>query len=176
MTVAETPPSVAGRERVALVIAAILAAIGAALAGYLAAYQLGLLSRVWDPLFGSAESQRVLHSFISQKLPIPDAALGAAGYALELTLVVALLVLTPLASPQRHAARDWLEVAYGVVAIGMGISGAFLVGVQIVVLHSFCSLCLLSAAMSWALALLSLPLLSRGLRSIAASAAHRRIA
>jgi uncharacterized membrane protein len=168
--------SVAGPERSALLISAILAATGAALAGYLAAYQLGLVSRVWDPLFGSTESQRVLHSFISRKLPIPDAALGAGGYALEATLLLALLVLTLLASPRRSSLHEWLKVAYGAVAIGMGISGAFLVGVQILVLHSFCSLCLMSATISWALALLSLPILSRGLRSLVAFHAHRRTA
>ena len=47
----------AGREEQSprrLAAAAVLAAIGAVVAGYLAAAQIGIIARVWDPVFGSA--------------------------------------------------------------------------------------------------------------------------
>ncbi len=61
----------------------VLAAAGLGVASYLAAYQFGSLRSVWEPFFGDG-SVRVLHSFLSRLLPLPDAAVGACGYAAEL--------------------------------------------------------------------------------------------
>jgi hypothetical protein len=60
-----------------------LAAAGLCIACYLAAYQLERVPEVWEPIFGHG-SRTVLHSFVSRLLPVPDAALGAFGYAAEI--------------------------------------------------------------------------------------------
>ena len=163
---AEEWPNVHGGEGSRLLVAAAcVAAAGALVAAYLAAYQVGVLGTVWDPVFGSNQSQRVLHSWFSEKLPIPDAALGAAGYLLELALV--LLALSSLKRPTAwHAGTT---VLYGALAIGMALGGLFLVGVQVFSLHAFCALCLLSAALSWALAVLAFPALVHGARALVAN-------
>jgi uncharacterized membrane protein len=114
--------------------AVVLAAVGLGVAGYLAACQLGLAT-AWDPLFGSDASQRVLHSWLSKELPVPDAALGAAGYAFELCLALTLLRWRP-----GGRLNAWARVAYGAAAVGMALAGAFLVGVQALSLHAFCTL------------------------------------
>src|SRR5574338_1544499 len=59
-----------------------LAIVGFAIAAYLAAFQLGFGSAGWEPFFGDG-SRRILTSGVSRALPVPDAALGAAGYLLD---------------------------------------------------------------------------------------------
>jgi len=66
-------------DRVPLLV---LALVGFGIAAYLALYQVGFFSSVWEPFFGNG-SQIILHSRLSRFLPIPDAALGALGYTLE---------------------------------------------------------------------------------------------
>ena len=96
---------------------ALLAAAGLAVSAYLAAHQLGLVGRVWDPVFGAASSAAVLGSALSGALPAPDALLGAAAYAAEVVLAVAVL-----AGAGRPAV-----LAYGALAAGMGLVGLGLV-------------------------------------------------
>jgi uncharacterized membrane protein len=151
-----------------LAAAAVLAAMGAVVAGYLAAAQIGVIARVWDPVFGSASSHAVLHSPLSRALPVSDAALGAAGYLGELALALALIV------ERRGSARYWLGVVYGALAMAMALAGAALVAIQAIFVHSFCSLCLLSAVISWAIAGLALPSLAGGIRALASGADRRR--
>jgi hypothetical protein len=55
---------------------------GFAIAAYLTLFQLGVLHMVWEPFFGDG-SRTVLTSRISRLLPVPDAALAAAGYLLD---------------------------------------------------------------------------------------------
>jgi hypothetical protein len=59
-----------------------VAVVGFAIAAYLTLFQLGVLDRVWEPFFGDG-SRTVLTSGVSRLLPVPDAALGAAGYLLD---------------------------------------------------------------------------------------------
>ena len=59
-----------------------VAVLGFVVSSYLALYQYGLLEDVWEPFFGR-DSEKVLHSFLSTLLPVPDAAFGAAAYALD---------------------------------------------------------------------------------------------
>ncbi|MBT1070345.1 hypothetical protein [Pelotalea chapellei] len=66
------------QQRVPIVL---LALAGFAIAGYLSLFQMNIISSIWEPLFGSG-SRRILTSSISHLLPIPDAALGAAGICL----------------------------------------------------------------------------------------------
>lgn len=140
--------------------AVVLAGVGGAIAAYLAAYQLGDVREVWDPIFGGPSSRAVLRSSLSRALPVPDAAVGAASYALELLLAGALL-----ANP-RAAEHRWLGGLYGALAVAMAIAGAGLVAIQTFWVGSYCSLCLLSALISWVIAALALPHVVAALRAI----------
>ncbi len=131
------------RDRLVL---ALLAAIGLAISTYLAVYQLGGVAYAWDPLFGSSSSARVLHSFVSRLLPVPDAALGAAGYGAEIVLDLA-------GGPERWRTHPWLVVAFTAVAGALGVVAIALTIVQLLVVRSLCTLCLGSAAASIAIAL-----------------------
>ncbi len=128
------------RKRVRVLL---LAGSGLTIAGYLTAYQVGMFSTVWDPIFG-AGSGRVLHSWLSRILPVPDASLGAAGYLLD-------LLLTSVGGEDRWRTMPLLVVALGLVASGMALVGIGLIIFQAFILNAFCTLCLASAAVSLAI-------------------------
>lgn len=121
----------------------VLALIGLGISVVLAAYQLGLVASVWDPIFGDG-SRRVLTSAISRNLPVPDAAVGAAAYAVDAVLGVALVVgIGPAA------------IVAGTLAV-MGVMGAAvglaLAVAQPLIAHAGCTLCLCSTVVSVVLA------------------------
>jgi uncharacterized membrane protein len=132
---------VADRRRAGVLL--VVAFVGFAVSAYLAAFQLGLLATVWDPIFGSG-SERVLTSAVSRLLPVPDATLGAAAYAVDALLAAALLA--------RPDAPVSLAAALAVVATLGAMAGLVLVLLQPLVARALCSLCLVSAALSLALA------------------------
>ena len=116
-----------------------LAAVGFWISSYLALVQLGL-SGIWDPLFGNG-SNRVLHSFVSRWLPVPDAALGMLGYWIETVLGV-------FGGTARYRDYPWIVVCYGGIAGLLGLTALLLIALQIFVLHAGCTLCLCSALIS----------------------------
>ncbi len=116
------------------------ALIGLGIATYLALYQLGVVPHVWEPFFGDG-SHRVLTSFVSRMLPLPDAVLGAAGYLAEIATVL-------MGGQDRWRESPWLVVLFGAVAFGMAAGAVVLVTLQAFVLHAFCTMCLCSAALS----------------------------
>lgn len=120
-----------------------LALIGCAVASYLAAAQLGIVGRVWDPIFGPASSHAVLFSSISQMLPVPDAALGAVTYALEAGLAA-------VGGTDRWRRDPWLVLAMGGLLALLALASVALVLIQPLVVHAGCTLCLASAAISFA--------------------------
>ncbi|MGH7875641.1 MAG: hypothetical protein ACREQO_25900 [Candidatus Binatia bacterium] len=61
--------------------------VGFGIALYLFLYQLGLFLNVWEPFFGNG-SRKVLQSHLTRVLPVPDAALGALGYLIEVAPVM----------------------------------------------------------------------------------------
>lgn len=132
-----------------LAIAA-LAVAGAAIASYLAAFQLGLTHSVWDPLFGDG-SRRVLHSAFSRALPVPDALVGAASYAVEVLLDLA------GGGRGRWRRRPLLVLAFGAVVAGAAAVSLGLVVLQAAVFHAFCTLCLCSAGIAFLIAGLAAP-------------------
>lgn len=134
------PPDSSSHFRERLLLAGI-ASLGLGISAYLAAYQLGVVTAPWDPLFGSASSARVLHSFVSRLLPVPDAVLGCAAYAAE-------IVLGLVGGPDRWRTHAWLVVAFVAVAAALGLAGVALTVIQLVVVRSGCTLCLCSAAAS----------------------------
>lgn len=124
---------------------AALAALGLAVSGYLACVQVGWAAAAWDPIFGPASSARVLHSALSRALPVPDAAVGAAGYLVELLLELS-------GGEDRWRTHPWRVVAFGGVAAAMAFGGVALVVVQAAVVRAGCALCLASAILSVAVA------------------------
>ena len=135
------------RERITL---AILAAAGAAVSLYLGLYQLGTITPVWDPLFGSGSSHAVLRSSFSRALPVPDALLGAANYTAE-------LVLDLLGPADRSRTHPVIVLMFAIPVAAGAITGVALVVAQALILERFCALCLLSAVLSATIALVAGP-------------------
>jgi uncharacterized membrane protein len=142
-------------ERIWLVV---LAIIGAGIATYLARYQLGFAPAVWDPVFGPVSTEAVLHSGLARSLPVPDAGLGVVAYVLE-------GVLAALTGMSRVGSSLWLDIAFAAVVVGLAVGGVGLLLVQIAFVHAMCTLCLVSAVISWINAALS--------RGHIAATAHR---
>ncbi len=134
------------------------AALGFLVAGYLSLVQLGVLP-AWDPVFGTTED--VLHSWVSQLFPIPDAVLGAGIYLAE-------VVLALVGGPDRWRTAPWLALAFEAALLATAGAGLALTAVQAFVLGEFCLLCLVQAAIG--VTLLSM---SR-LREARAAVAHLR--
>jgi hypothetical protein len=116
------------------------ALLGAAIAAYLAAYQFRLIDDVWEPFFG-AGSRTVLDSELSHALIIPDAALGFMAYAAD-------AVLGLIGGRQRWRTAPWAVIAFGFVIGPLGAISIFLVIVQPVLYDTYCTLCLVTAAIS----------------------------
>lgn len=116
------------------------ALVGFVLAGYLALYQWEVLDRVWEPFFGDG-SRVILDSSVSHLLPIPDAALGAAGYLLDAVTGV-------VGGRDRWRTMPWLVIVFGIAVGPLGVASVVLVILQPVLFDAFCTLCLGSAVIS----------------------------
>lgn len=142
---------------------AALATLGLATATYLTLCQLRLIATPWEPLFSSSDpafingSDHVLHSHLSQLLPVPDASLGAAAYLAKLVLV---LLCLRVASPARRS-RSWLTLASSVLSVLLFLAALTLTALQAFYLHAYCTLCLASAVVSVMLLPLSLSVRGR---------------
>jgi uncharacterized membrane protein len=117
-----------------------LAAVGFLVAAYLALYQYGVVSDVWDPVFGDG-SRRILNSELSRVLPVSDAALGALGYLADAVTGV-------IGGTKRWRTMPWLVVIFGIFVGPLGLISIALVIAQPVLYDSWCSLCLVTAAIS----------------------------
>jgi len=118
----------------------VLAFVGFGVATYLALYQVGFFPSVWEPFFGNG-SQIILHSSLSRLLPIPDAALGACGYALEILSGV-------IGGQGRWRTTPWIVLLFGLVVGLLGLGSVLLLIAQPVLFHAWCTLCLISALIS----------------------------
>ncbi len=83
----------------------------------------------------------MLQSSLSRLLPIPDAAVGAAAYALD-------AVTGLIGGQDRWRSMPWMVVLFGVAVGPLGLVSVLLVIAQPVWLHAWCTLCLLSAVVS----------------------------
>jgi hypothetical protein len=117
-----------------------LAIIGFGIAGYLALVQLGTIGRAWEPFFGRG-SETILHSGVSRLLPVPDAALGAAGYLLD-------AVSGGMGGGARWRTQPWVVVLFGIAVGPLGAVSLLLVILQPVLFHAWCTHCLASARVS----------------------------
>ena len=118
----------------------VLAFLGLLIAARLAAYQLGWTGPPWEPFFGHG-TERVVDSSFSRALPFPDAALGVLAYGGEILAVA-------WGSTLRWRTEPRVVYFYAAIAFGMGLGSIGLVVMQVVVIHAFCTLCLVSAFLS----------------------------
>jgi hypothetical protein len=113
-----------------------LALAGLCLSVYLMLFQVNVLPSVWDPL---GRSTKVL-----EYLGIPDAALGALAYGAE-------IVLSLIGGRKKWRTMPWTVLAFGVVILsGAGVS-VLLILMQAFLVGAWCTLCLVSAAISIAI-------------------------
>lgn len=122
----------------------VLAMVAFFIAVYLALYQWRLVDTVWDPFFG-AGTRRVLDSDVSHTMRrwigIPDGALGAVAYLGDALFGLA-------GSTRRWQTRPWLVILFGLDVIPLGVVSAVLVVLQGAVVGAWCTLCLVTAAIS----------------------------
>ena len=118
----------------------ILALIGFIIALYLGLYQLHVFQNVWEPFFGDGTNAVVKSSF-SRSLPIPDGLLGAFGYLCD-------IVLVSIGDNIRWRTRPRVVILYSILIAIMGLVSILLIILQPVVLHTWCTLCLVSAFLS----------------------------
>lgn len=117
----------------------VLGFLGLVVSRYLAMYQLGYIDWVWDPFFGFRNgTQQALDSKMSHSLPISDAGLGAVSYTFE-------FLMGYMGSTSRWRTMPWMVALFGILVIPLGLTHIFLVISQPVVVHAWCSFCLLAA-------------------------------
>jgi uncharacterized membrane protein len=104
---------------------------------YLTAYQLGYISHVWDPFFGSG-SESVLTSAVSKSFPISDAGLGTFSYTIE-------ALMGYMGMSDRWRTMPWMVAFFGILVIPLGVTSIVLIILQPVAVGFWCSVCLLTA-------------------------------
>ena len=115
-----------------------LAFFGFFLARHLMAYQMGHISSVWDPFFGDGTAY-IITSDVSKAWPIADAGLGVVSYMLE--------GLSGLMGDRRRwRTMPWMVGMFGVLVIPLGGVSIFFIMIQPVMLGTWCTLCLITAA------------------------------
>lgn len=115
---------------------AVLAFAGLLVASYLTLYQWDAWP-VWDPFFDSTKVLDLTH-------PVPDALAGVAAYGSELMLLA-------LGGRDRWQRLPWACLALAAILITGAVVSIALIIVQPTVAGGWCTLCLVSAALSLAL-------------------------
>lgn len=117
-----------------------VAFLGLSIATYLTLYQLGVFSTVWEPFFQNG-SERILHSSVSRLLPVPDAALGALGYLVDIVSGI-------IGGRSRWRTMPWIVFVFGATVGSLGVGSILLVIAQPLLFGAWCTLCLTSACIS----------------------------
>lgn len=122
-----------------------LALLGLLISRYLAAYQMDHIGHVWEPFFEGDPAdprngtEEIITSSVSQAWPVPDAALGAYTYMLE--------ILTGLiGSRARWRTMPWLVLLFGLLIVPLGIVSIGFIIIQPIVLGTWSTLALIGAA------------------------------
>lgn len=128
-------------QRVPIIV---LALVGLFVSLTLSAYQLGHIDRVWEPFFPGGPDPRngteeIITSDVSKAWPIPDAAVGALVYALE-------IVTGLIGSRRRWRTMPWLVIAFGLMIVPLGVVSIAFIIIQPIVIGTWCTLCLIGAA------------------------------
>lgn len=122
-----------------------LAVFGYVISRYLAAYQLGHVDGVWEPFFpGSATdpkngTEEIITSSVSEAWPVPDAGLGALTYQMEILIGL-------IGSARRWRTMPWLVMVFGIMIVPLGVVSITFIVIQPILLGTWCTLCLLTAA------------------------------
>ena len=125
---------------------AVLALIGFLIARVLGAYQLGHIDAVWEPFFAGSGAMKgvmngaetIITSDMSKAWPIPDGALGAIVYTLE-------LAMTWMGGKTRWRTMPWMVLALAITILPLGVVSIYFVIVQPIVIGTWCTLCLIAA-------------------------------
>ena len=115
-----------------------LAFFGFFLSRYLSAYQLGYITRVWDPFFGDG-TMRILDSNVSRAWPISDAGLGAVSYLIE-------GLMGFMGGKDRWRTMPWMVTFFGILVVPLGATSIVLVILQPLMVGTWCTICLVTAA------------------------------
>ncbi len=113
---------------------AVLAACGLCIALYLTLFQFDAWTTVWDPWFDS-------RTVLDLTSPVPDALAGVLAYGAELLLLA-------LGGRDRWRTLPWVCLALGAVLSGGAVVSIALIVIQPTVAGAWCTLCLVSAAIS----------------------------
>ncbi|NDV00187.1 vitamin K epoxide reductase family protein [Pseudoroseicyclus tamaricis] len=122
-----------------------LAFFGFFISAYLTAYQLELVPNVWEPFFPGAPdnpqngTEEIITSDVSRAWPVPDAGLGAMTYALEILIGL-------IGSARRWRTMPWLVLIFGIMIVPLGVISITFIIIQPILLGTWCTLCLLTAA------------------------------
>ncbi|HSL58491.1 MAG TPA: vitamin K epoxide reductase family protein [Acidimicrobiales bacterium] len=125
----------------------VLALIGTVVAGWLALYQQEMTDTVWEPFFGDGTKEIVRESGFSrffERFPVGDAALGMFGYLAD-------AVTGAIGGTKRWRTMPWIVLIFGVFVGPFGVISITLIVMQPVLYDNFCTLCLVSAAISLAM-------------------------
>lgn len=125
----------------------VLALLGLYISRYLTAYQLGHIDGVWEPFFatgnisgdGKNGTEEIITSSVSKAWPVPDAGLGALTYMLEILIGL-------IGSARRWRTMPWLVLIFGIMIVPLGVISITFIVIQPIVLGTWCTLCLITAA------------------------------
>jgi Vitamin K epoxide reductase family len=118
------------------ILVVVLAFAGLCVSVYLAIFQVGIIPSVWDPFL---RSPRVL-----MFLGSPDASLGALAYGAE-------IVLTLIGGRYKWRTMPWTVLAFGFLILSGALVSVLLILMQAFLVGAWCTLCLASAAISFAI-------------------------
>ena len=123
----------------------VLAVVGLLFSRYLAAYQMGQVDGVWEPFFAGSPAdpqngtEEIVTSSVSKAWPVPDAAVGAYTYALEILTGI-------IGSRARWRTMPWLVLLFGVMIVPLGIVSIGFIIIQPIVIGTWSKLALIGAA------------------------------
>jgi hypothetical protein len=118
------------------ILLAVLAFAGLCVSIYLTLFQVGVFPSVWDPFLRSSK--------VLTYLGFPDASLGALAYGTE-------IVLTLIGGRDRWRTMPWTVLAFGFLILSSALVSVLLILMQALLVGAWCTLCLASAAISFAI-------------------------
>jgi uncharacterized membrane protein len=133
---------------------------------YMLSYHGGLVRSLWCPFFGEG-CNRVGRSAHARHFGVPNAAVGAVGYATMAALAL-------WAGDRAPYERPWQTLGLGAVSAGAGAVSAYLTWEQPTKVGAWCFWCLTSAAINAAISTLSAGDAVRAARSLRARRRLRR--
>ncbi|MEQ5789242.1 NAD-dependent epimerase/dehydratase family protein [Erythrobacter sp. NFXS35] len=122
-----------------------LAIVGLLFSRFLAAYQMGHVEGVWEPFFAGSPNdpqngtEEIITSSVSEAWPVPDAALGAYTYLLEILTGI-------VGSRARWRTMPWLVLLFGLMIVPLGIVSITFIIIQPIVIGTWSTLALIGAA------------------------------